>query len=67
MKNTVSLTKKTTTAIFWSFAELMANYGIQFIIQIILARLLAPEHFGIIGMILVFIAISNSIVDSGFT
>lgn len=67
MKGTASLTNKTTRAIVWSFTELMANYGIQFIIQIVLARLLVPEHFGVFGMILVFIAISNSIVDSGFT
>src|SRR5690606_41788724 len=38
-----------------------------FIIQIILARLLAPADFGLIGMILVFVALSNSLVDSGFT
>ncbi|WP_277585653.1 lipopolysaccharide biosynthesis protein [Psychrobacillus antarcticus] len=67
MKGTATLTNKTTRAIVWSFTELMANYGIQFIIQIVLARLLVPEHFGVFGMILVFIAISNSIVDSGFT
>jgi len=67
MKGISSLTNKTTRAIFWSFTELMANYGVQFIIQIVLARLLVPEHFGLFGMILVFIAISNSIVDSGFT
>lgn len=62
-----SLTKKTTTALIWSFADLMANHGIQFIIQIILARLLLPEHFGLIGMIVVFIALSNAVVDSGFS
>lgn len=62
-----SLTRKTTNALLWSFADLMANHGIQFIIQIILARLLLPEHFGLVGMIVVFIAISNSIVDSGFS
>ena len=45
----------------------MGNQGVQFIIQIILARLLLPEHFGLIGMIMVFIAISNSLINSGFT
>lgn len=45
----------------------MANHGIQFIIQIILARLLLPEHFGMLGIIFVLLAISNSIVDSGFS
>ncbi|RNF39525.1 lipopolysaccharide biosynthesis protein [Planococcus salinus] len=62
-----SLKKKTIGGLLWSFGDLMGNQGIQFIIQIILARMLMPEDFGLIGMILVFVAISNSIVDSGFT
>ncbi|MFE4706049.1 lipopolysaccharide biosynthesis protein [Peribacillus simplex] len=67
MKGSTSLKKKTLSGFFWSFTDLFANQGIQFVIQIILARLLLPEHFGVIGMILVFIAISNSIIDSGFS
>jgi O-antigen/teichoic acid export membrane protein len=59
--------KKTMSGMLWSFTDLMANQGIQFVIQIILARILLPEHFGLIGMILVFISISNVIIDSGFT
>lgn len=62
-----SLKKKTIGGLVWSFGDLIGNQGIQFLIQIILARLLLPEHFGLIGMILVFIALSNSLVDSGFT
>ncbi|ANU10175.1 O-antigen repeat-containing transporter [Planococcus antarcticus DSM 14505] len=62
-----SLKKKTIGGLLWSFGDLIGNQGIQFLIQIILARLLLPEHFGLIGMILVFIALSNSLVDSGFT
>lgn len=62
-----SLKSKTITGFFWSFLDLIANHGIQFVVQIILARLLLPEHFGIIGMILVLIAVSNAIVDSGFS
>jgi len=62
-----SLKSKTMTGMLWSFIDFVSNYGIQFIIQVILARLLLPEHFGVIGMILVFVAISNSIVDSGFS
>ncbi|MFD1031311.1 lipopolysaccharide biosynthesis protein [Metaplanococcus flavidus] len=67
MKQQNSLKKKTIGGLLWSFGDLMGNQGIQFIIQIILARMLLPEHFGLIGMIIVFIAVSNSIVDSGFT
>lgn len=62
-----SLKSKTIIGFFWSFLDLFANHGIQFGVQIILARLLLPEHFGIIGMILVLIAVSNAIVDSGFS
>lgn len=67
MENRNSLKSKTLTGLIWSFTDLVANHGVQFFIQIILARLLLPEHFGVIGMILIFIAISNSIVDSGFS
>ncbi len=62
-----SLKKKTISGLVWSFGDLIGNQGIQFLIQVVLARLLMPEHFGLIGMILVFIALSNSLVDSGFT
>lgn len=67
MQDSNSLKRTTIIGLFWSFADLMANHGIQFVIQLFLARLLLPEHFGVIGMILIFIAISNSIVDSGFS
>lgn len=67
MKTTSSLKKKTISGLFWTFSDLILNQGIQFIIQIFLARLLLPEEFGLIGMITVFIAVSNSIIDSGFS
>lgn len=60
-----SLKDKTISGFFWSFLDLLANYGIKLIIQIFLARLLLPQHFGIIGMITIFIAISQSIMNSG--
>lgn len=62
-----SLKSKTIGGLFWSFGEMIGNQGFQFLIQIILARLLLPEHFGLIGMVTVFIALSNSIINSGFT
>lgn len=58
---------KTITGLVWSFIDLFASQGIQFIVLMILARLLAPEFFGLIGMVVVFIAISNSLIDSGLT
>jgi len=51
----------------WSFVENLANQGTNFIIGIVLARLLVPRDFGLIGMITIFIAISQSFIDSGFS
>jgi O-antigen/teichoic acid export membrane protein len=60
-----SLKKKTISSLLWSSSGLIADQGIRFIILIVLARLLMPTDFGIIGMITVFIAVSQSIIDSG--
>lgn len=45
----------------------MASYGIQFIVGIVLARLLSPEEYGLIGIITIFIVVFNGIIDSGFS
>ncbi len=50
----------------WSFIDSFTQKGITFIIGIILARLLLPSEFGLIGMISIFIAISASFINSGF-
>jgi teichuronic acid exporter len=60
------LKNKTLHALFWSFFESIGQQGIQFIIGIILARLLLPEEFGLIAMLWIFMAIAQSFIDSGF-
>ncbi|TXD47751.1 lipopolysaccharide biosynthesis protein [Polaribacter sp. IC073] len=62
-----NLKQKAIKGVSWSFIDNIANSGITFLVGIVLARLLSPEEFGILGMIAVFIAVSNSIVDSGFS
>ncbi len=61
------LREQTITGMIWSFIERFGSMLLQFIANIILARLLTPNDFGLIGMIMVFIAISNTLVDSGFS
>ena len=61
-----SLRQKTIHALFWSFFERIGQQGIQFIVSIILARLLLPEQFGLIAMLMIFMAIAQSFIDSGF-
>jgi O-antigen/teichoic acid export membrane protein len=62
-----SLKHKTINGILWSGIDSFANQGLLFIIGIILARLLIPKEFGLIGMITIFIAVSESIINSGFS
>jgi len=63
----MSLKEKTISGLVWTFAEQFATKGIGFIVSIVLARILLPEEFGLIAMIMVFIGIGNSLVDSGMT
>lgn len=65
--NQKSLQSRTIIGSFWSFINLVSNYGVQFVVQIVLARILSPNDFGLIGILTVFIALSQSIVDSGFS
>jgi teichuronic acid exporter len=63
----ITLKQKTLTGLSWSFIDNIAVYGIQFIFGIILARFLSPVEYGLIGMLTIFIAISFSFIDSGFS
>lgn len=62
-----SLKEKAVSGIFWSSIERISFQSVQFIIGIIMARLLSPSDFGIIGMLTVFLAISQTFIDSGFS
>lgn len=61
-----SLKHKTLRALSWSFLESLGMRGIQFFIGILLARLLFPAQFGLIAMLLIFMAVSQAFLDSGF-
>lgn len=63
----MSIREKAISGISWTFIEQFGSKAIGFIIQIILARLIAPEEFGLLGMILVFNAVGNSLSDSGMS
>ena len=65
MKN---LDSKTTvlSSLFWKLMERGGTQGIQFIVQIVLARLLLPEDYGLIALVTIFIALANTFIQSGF-
>lgn len=62
----MSLKQKTLSGLTWSFIDTIAKQGFVFIIGIVLARLLSPKEFGLIGMTTIFITLSQTFIDSGF-
>lgn len=62
-----SLKSKTVSGVLWSAIERFSLQGVQFIINIIMARLLLPSDYGMIGMLAVFLQISQTFIDSGFS
>ena len=62
-----NLKKKTVNGIIWSAFDRFSGQGAQFIIMLVMARLLAPKDYGVLGMIGIFIAVSDSLINSGFS
>ena len=62
-----SLRSKTVKGVVWSSIERFSTQGVQFLIMIIMARLLTPKDYGLIGMLAIFLAVAQSLIDSGFS
>ena len=62
-----SLKKQTVAGVVWSSLERFSVQGVQFLVMIVMARVLSPDDYGLIGMLAVFIAVAQSLVDSGFS
>lgn len=52
--------------LFWKILEQCGSQGIQFVVALMLARLMTPEEYGTISLITIFIAIANTFIQSGF-
>lgn len=63
----MSLKRRATTGLVWTFAQQFGNQLVGFVVSVILARILLPAEFGLIGMIAVFIAIGNTLLNAGLT
>lgn len=61
-----NLKAKTLSGMIWSFMQRFGTMAISFVSNIVLARLLTPDDYGVIGMLAIFIAISNTFIDGGF-
>lgn len=62
-----NLKQKTVKGMGWSAIDQVSRMGIQFIVGIVLARLLSPDEYGLIGILTIFITVFTFVCDSGFT
>lgn len=57
---------RAASAALWSTVEIAARYGAQFVVMVVLARMLSPEDFGLAAILLIFTSLGMLLVDGGF-
>lgn len=62
-----SLKEKTIVGVGWSAIDNVSQYAVSFIVSIILARLLSPDDYGLLGIIAIFTAICDALINAGFS
>lgn len=62
-----NLKGRTISGLKWSAYERVAAQGVTFVISIIIARILSPSDYGVVGMLAIFIGIANVFINGGFS
>lgn len=62
-----SIKKDTVAGVKWAAIERFSVQGIQFLLGLVMARLLSPSDYGTVGMLGLFLAVSQTFIDSGFS
>lgn len=62
-----NLKSKTKKGLYWRFFDQFANYGMQFCVGIVMARLLSPTDYGITALPAVFMLVAGTIQDGGLS
>lgn len=62
-----SLKDKTVKGVGWSAVDNIAGHIVTFIVSVVLARILSPEHYGLIGIIAIFTEVCQTLINAGFT
>jgi teichuronic acid exporter len=58
--------QKITRGVLWSAVDVLLRQGSQFVILIVMARILSPEDFGTMALLALFVGLANVFVDGGF-
>lgn len=67
MSEQQSLKDKTIKGTMWSAIDNVAQFGVQFVVSIVLARLLSPDDYGLLGIITIFTTVCTAIINGGFS
>lgn len=63
----MGLKNKAVHSLGWSFVDNIVNQGLRFLIGLVLARLVTPHEYGLVGLALIFVTLFESLVDGGFS
>lgn len=61
------LKNKAVNGVIWSFIERFSVQGVVFVLDLIIARLIGPDNYGLIAMLAIFMSISQVFIDGGFS
>ena len=67
MESTQGIGKKITSGLVWTYLERILAQGVSTLVTIVLARLLTPEHYGVVSIVTIFITICDTLVVGGFS
>ena len=62
-----SLKNKTVKGVGWSAVDNVTSHAVTFLVGIVLARLLTPDDYGLIGIVTIFTLVSQALINAGFT
>lgn len=62
-----NLKDKTVKGVGWSAIDALLSHGVTFLVGLVLARLLSPEEYGLIGLVTIFTSVLLGVVDCGFS
>lgn len=63
----MTLKKQALSGMIWTYSQQFGSQLISFVVSIVLARLILPEEYGLIGMLAIFMGIGTALFDGGLT
>lgn len=66
MQQQFAIKNKVVSSLVWKFLERGGVQGVQFVLSVMLARLVTPSDYGVVALLLVFVQIANVFIQSGF-